>query len=59
MDYTQINAQTIDQWVEEGWEWGRPISHEQFAAACKGSWSMLLTPTKPVPREWYPDLRGK
>lgn len=59
MHYTDINARTIDQWVEEGWEWGRPISHEQFAAACEGSWSMLLTPTKPVPREWYPDLKGK
>lgn len=25
--YTEINAQTFDQWVEEGWEWGQPISH--------------------------------
>ena len=59
IDYTDINAKTIDQWVEEGWEWGRPISHEQFVAACRGSWSMLLTPTKPVPKEWYPNLKGK
>ena len=59
MDYTQINAQAIDRWVESGWEWGVPVSHEVYAAACRGSWSMLLTPTKPVPKEWYPPLPGK
>ena len=25
-DYTKENAKTIDQWVEEGWIWGIPIS---------------------------------
>lgn len=59
MDYTQINAKTIDRWVEGGWEWGIPISHEQFAEALQGRWSMLLTPLKPVPRGWYPALTGK
>ncbi len=34
MEYQQINAETIDRWVEEGWEWGRPISHEAYLAAC-------------------------
>ena len=29
MQYTQINAETIDRWVEEGWEWGTPSSHEE------------------------------
>ena len=28
MNYQDINAQTIDRWVEEGWEWGIPIDHE-------------------------------
>lgn len=59
MKYTEINAKTIDQWVDEGWEWGIPISHDDFMKAKKGIWSMLLTPTKPVPREWFPDLKGK
>lgn len=27
-DYTKINAQTVDQWVRDGWEWGKPVSHE-------------------------------
>ena len=59
MKYTEINSQTIDRWVEEGWEWGIPISHEAYLEAKNGNWSMLLTPTKPVPKEWYPDLKGK
>ena len=28
--YTEMNSKIIDQWVEEGWEWGQPISHEIF-----------------------------
>ena len=59
MDYQEVNAQTIDRWVKEGWEWGRAISHEAFEKAKKGEWDVLLTPTKPVPHEWLGDLRGK
>lgn len=58
MNYTDINAETIDQWIENGWEWGIPITHEQYEAAKNGHWSMLLTPTKPVPKDWYPPLTG-
>ena len=36
MEYTEINAKIIDKWVESGWEWGVPISHEDFAAAQAG-----------------------
>ncbi len=36
MDYAQINAKTIDRWGEEGWEWGQPISHEEYEAAASG-----------------------
>ena len=59
MDYQEINALTIDRWVEEGWEWGRPISHETYLAALRGQWDVLLTPTKPVPHAWFGDLKGK
>lgn len=59
MDYTKINSKTIDKWVEEGWEWGIPISHEQFLDAKNGRWSVVLTPVKPVPKNWFPDLKGK
>ncbi len=57
-NYTDINSETIDRWVENDWEWGRPISHEQFLAAKQGDWSIVLTPTIPVPAEWFPKLEG-
>ncbi len=57
--YQDINARTIDSWVEEGWEWGKPISHEEYVNAQKGVWRMFLTPTKPVPRDWFGDLKGR
>ena len=57
--YQDINRETIDRWVEEGWEWGKPISHEEYLNAKKGIWEVLLTPTKPVPHEWLTNLNGK
>ena len=59
MDYQDINAQVIDRWVEEGWEWGVPIDHETFVNAQNGQWDVVLTPTKPVPHSWFGDLKGK
>lgn len=52
-NYTEINARILDRWVEEGWEWGIPISHEEFTNAKSGNWEVLLTPTKPVPHQWF------
>lgn len=56
--YQDVNAATIDRWVAEGWEWGRPVDHQTYRRAAEGDWSLLLTPTKPVPRSWYPPLEG-
>ena len=58
-DYNDLNSETIDRWVDEGWEWGKPISHEVYENAKKGDWNVVLTPTKPVPKEWFGDLKGK
>ena len=59
MNYQDINAQTIDRWIEEGWEWGIPIDHDTYLKALAGEWDMLLTPTKFVPHEWFGNLKGK
>ncbi len=59
MNYQDINAETIDRWVSEGWEWGKPISHETYIDALNGKWDVLLTPTIPVPHEWFGELKGK
>ncbi len=57
-NYQDINAETIDRWIEEGWTWGMPISHETFLDARNRKWDVQLTPTKMVPHEWFPDLKG-
>ena len=59
MDYQDLNAATIDRWIEEGWEWGIPIGHEDYLRAQSGNWYMLLTPTKPVPHAWFGSIKGK
>ncbi len=59
MDYQQINAETISRWCREGWEWGQPISHEEYAKALQGDWGVYLTPTKFVPKNWFGELAGK
>lgn len=59
MQYQEMNAHTIDKWVEGGWEWGTPVSHEVFTAAQDGRWGVYLTPTKPVPHRWFGEMKGK
>ena len=57
-NYTDANAAYIDKWVAEGWEWGQPVSHEAFEKAKRGEWDVLLTPVKPVPKDWFPPMKG-
>ncbi len=59
MDYQQINSRVIDGWCRDGWEWGKPISHEVYQNALNGRWGVYLTPTKIVPHEWFGELCGK
>ena len=56
--YVDINAKTIDSWVEGGWVWGVPIDDATFARAKQGDWNVLLTPTKPVPHDWFCPMPG-
>jgi len=58
MKYTDLNSSVIDNWVENGWEWSVPISHEEFERARQGDWNVLLTPTKSVPKEWFCEMKG-
>ena len=59
MDYSEINSQTIDRWIQDCWEWGVPITHQAYLDALAGNWDVVLTPTKPVPKAWFGDLKGK
>ena len=58
-NYQDINIETIESWIKNGWEWGKPISHEVYEKALQGEWNVVLTPTKPVPHEWFGEMKGK
>lgn len=53
--FVNDNSRVIDAWVNDGWTWGTPISHEAYERAIAGELELVLTPTKVVPRSWYPE----
>jgi SAM-dependent methyltransferase len=58
MNIRAYNRMAWDREVERGNQWTVPVSREAIAAARQGQWEILLTPSKPVPREWFPGLEG-
>jgi SAM-dependent methyltransferase len=38
--------------------WVQPVSAEDIAAAKSGRWEVILTPTLPVPRDWFGHLQN-
>jgi SAM-dependent methyltransferase len=54
----KINSQAWDTWVDDGNEWSVPISHEAYHNAQHGTWEVTLTAGKPVPKDWFPAMRG-
>lgn len=62
MDEIDVRAHNRRAWdaeAERGGEWTVPVGPETIDAARRGEWSVLLTETAPVPREWFPiELKG-
>ncbi len=58
MDITTYNRDAWNNYVAKGNEWTLPVGPERIAAAREGRFEVLLTPTKPVPADWFPDLNG-
>ena len=52
------NRQAWNEQVEKGNRWTVAVSSAAVDAARKGRWEILLTPSKPVPSAWFPELRG-
>jgi SAM-dependent methyltransferase len=44
--------------VATGNQWTVPVSPEAVARAKHGEWELVLTPTIPVPKDWYPPVTG-
>ncbi|MEE9393522.1 MAG: class I SAM-dependent methyltransferase [Planctomycetota bacterium] len=58
MSVEEWNRKAWNLEVERGNRWTVPVDTAAVAAAREGQWSVVLTPSKPVPANWFPDLRG-
>lgn len=52
------NRGAWDQLAENRDRWTQPVSSEAIDAARRGNIDIVLTPTRPVPRHWFPSLSG-
>jgi len=55
MDVLKYNREAWDAQVEQGNMWTMPVTPDEVAAARQGDWEIIVTPDKPVPREWFPE----
>lgn len=56
MDVRTYNREAWDRLVEERNRWTVPVTSDDVQRAKRGDWQIVLTPTKPVPRTWFPKL---
>ncbi len=57
-DVARENRRAWDAMVSRANQWTVPVDAAKIAAARRGTWEIVLTPTRPVPRHWYPPLAG-
>lgn len=58
MNITEYNKEAWDRYVANKVRWTIPVTKEDIENAKNGIWNIVLTPTKPVPHKWFPDLNG-
>jgi SAM-dependent methyltransferase len=59
MNIQDYSRQAWDRQVAKGNRWTVPVDAGVIAAARRGDWQILLTPTKPPPCEWFGPLVGQ
>lgn len=55
MKYIDENRKIWDERSENNDVWSIPVTSDAVKLAREGVWSILLTPTKPVPADWFPE----
>lgn len=58
-DHLQHNRRAWDRQSAAGSRWCQPVADEVIGKARQGEWEVILTPNRPVPREWFGDLAGR
>jgi SAM-dependent methyltransferase len=56
LDILYHNREAWNKQVQQGNRWTVPVSSDEIAEARKGRWNVLLTPTRPVPFDWFPPI---
>ena len=58
MGVRDYNREAWDREVERGNQWTVPVGPDVIEAARQRRWEIVLTETRPVPKDWFPDLQG-
>ena len=58
MNLINHNREVWNKYVTKKVRWTIPVSKEEIENAKHGNWNIVLTPMKPVPHQWFPDLKG-
>ncbi len=58
MDIRGHNRRAWDRSAGRNERWSQPVGAEAITRARGGGFEVLLTPCRPVPADWFPDLRG-
>jgi len=59
MNVVTHNRNAWNRQANSGSRWCQPVDSEIIQSAKTGDWSVILTPNKSVPRDWFGELRGK
>lgn len=54
MDIVEYNRNAWNLQSLDGCRWSTPVEDAVIERARAGDWSLVLTPNRPVPAEWYP-----
>jgi SAM-dependent methyltransferase len=53
------NRLAWDRLVQDGDPFTVPVEADLIASAKAGEWQIFLSPSRPAPRDWFGDIRGK
>ena len=59
MDYLTHNRCAWNADSKAGGIWSLPVDSQTIDRARRGDWTVILTPKRAVPHEWFGDLQGK
>ncbi len=57
-DVLEYNRRAWNAQVQKGCKWTVPASPEAIQRTREGKWQIVLTPSKPIPKHWFPDFKA-